>query len=75
LREPETSASRCFPMDDRAETHRRLVYLRSRAAYYRQQVEEATVPEQVVFCRGMAEAFERDAAVLEETGPSDPSAV
>ena len=61
-------------MDGRAETHRRLVYLRSRAAYYRQQAEESTEPEQTAFCRGMAEAFERDAAVLEGTGPSEPSA-
>jgi hypothetical protein len=61
-------------MADAAETHRRLVYLRSRAAYYRRQAERATEPEQVAFCNGIAEAFERDAAALEAKGsPSEPS--
>src|ERR1700722_18105041 len=41
-------------MADAAETHRRLVYLRSRAGYYRRQAEQSVEPEQVAFCRGEA---------------------
>jgi hypothetical protein len=61
-------------MANAAETHRRLVYLRSRAAYYRRQAEQGTEPDQVAFCSGMAEAFERDAAAPEaKASPSEPS--
>jgi hypothetical protein len=56
-------------MADVAETRRRLVYLRSRAAYYRQQAEQATDPEQAAYCREMAETFARDAAAMEAARP------
>jgi hypothetical protein len=38
-------------------------------ADYRQQAEEATDPEQVTYCREVAETFARDAAALEASSP------
>ena len=48
--------------DDAAVT----AYLRSRAAYYRRQAEEAADPDQAAYCRAMAETFDQEAAALEE---------
>ena len=47
-------------------------YLRSRAAYYRRQAEEAAEPDQRAYCRELAETFDREAAVREK--PNHPEA-
>jgi len=41
-------------------------YLRSRAAFYRRQAEEAAEPDQATYCRELAETFEREAAAREK---------
>jgi hypothetical protein len=43
-------------------------YLRQRAVYYRGQAEEAPAPDQATYCRELADAFDREAAVRDEIG-------
>jgi|HubBroStandDraft_2_1064218.scaffolds.fasta_scaffold529526_1 hypothetical protein len=43
-------------------------YLRQRALYYRALAVEAPEPEQATYCRELADAFDREAAVRDDAG-------
>jgi hypothetical protein len=57
-------------MEDAAELTFRsagTTYLRQRAVYNRGQAEEAPAPDQAAYCHELADAFDREAAVRDET--------